>query len=254
MLKEIVIAVQGYFQAHRFIIKHRLWKWILIPGIIYAILFGVGIYFFSKSSSIAIDYLFSITGLKQSMETIQDITWLKFLFIFGQVFLHMVLILFCFSLFKYFILIIGSPLFSYLSEKTEAILEGKEMPFSLSVLFSDTTRGIKQASRNAAWQTVYTFTLLLLTFIPLIGWVTPLIALMTEFYYLGFSMVDYNCARNELSTSQSTAFITKHKGLAIGNGIVFYFMHIFIVVGWVLAPSYAVVAATLSIYNVKDDL
>jgi CysZ protein len=252
MLKEIAIAVEAYFQAHRFISKHRLWKWILIPGIIYAILFGVGIHYFWISSSFAIEYFLSATGLKHWVQTTPGTGLLSFLLLIGQIFLHMVLMLFYFSFFKYFILIIGSPLFSYLSEKTAAILEEKEMPFSISLLLNDTIRGIKQASRNALWQTVYMFTLLLLAFIPLIGWVTPLIALMTEFYYLGFSMVDYNCARNELSAQQSTAFIGKHKGLAIGNGIVFYFMHIFIIVGWVLAPSYAVVAATLSMYNVKD--
>jgi CysZ protein len=252
MLKEIAIAVEAYFQAHRFISKHRLWKWILIPGIIYAILFGVGIHYFWISSSFAIDYFLSATGLKHWVQTTPGTGLLSFLLLIGQIFLHMVLMLFYFSFFKYFILIIGSPLFAYLSEKTASILEEKKMPFSFSLLLNDTIRGVKQASRNALWQTVYMFTLLLLAFIPLIGWVTPLIALMTEFYYLGFSMVDYNCARNELSAQQSTAFIGKHKGLAIGNGIVFYFMHIFIIVGWVLAPSYAVVAATLSMYNVKD--
>ena len=41
------------------------------------------------------------------------------------------LILFCFtSFFKYIILIIGSPVFAYLSEKTEAIIEGKEHRFN----------------------------------------------------------------------------------------------------------------------------
>ena len=33
------------------------------------------------------------------------------------------MVLFYFSLFKYLILIIGSPVFAYLSEKTEAIIE-----------------------------------------------------------------------------------------------------------------------------------
>src|ERR1700741_1569487 len=138
MLKEIVIAVQGYFQAHRFIIKHRLLKWILVPGLIYAILFTVSLIFFGKSCTHAIDYLFYITGLKHWMQTMQDSPWLRFLFVFGQVFLYMLLMLFYISLFKYIILIIGAPLFSYLSEKTEAIIEGKDIPFNFSLLISDT--------------------------------------------------------------------------------------------------------------------
>jgi CysZ protein len=250
MLKDIIIAIQSYLEAHRFIVKHRLWKWILIPGFLYSILFCAGIYLFWISSGQAIDSLFSITGLKKWMYTIEG-SWLKFLFIFGQVILQLVLLLFYFSLFKFLFLIIGSPLFAYLSEKTEAIMEGRDFPFSFAQLLNDIARGIKLALRNALWQTVYTLSILILSFIPFVGWFTPLIALIIECYYLGFAMLDYSCERNKLSTSQSIEFIGKHKGLAVGNGIVFYLMHAIIIVGWILAPSYAVVAATISFYKTK---
>ena len=179
-------------------------------------------------------------------------SWLKFLFIFGQVILQLVLILFYFSLYKYLFLIIGSPLFAYLSEKTESIMDNKEFPFSFRQLVKDAVRGMKLAVRNALWQTVYIVTILILSFIPFFGWFTPLFALLIECYYLGFSMLDYSCERNKLSAAQSITFISKHKGLAIGNGIVFYLMHMVIIVGWVLAPSYAVVAATISMYKTRS--
>ncbi len=180
--------------------------------------------------------------------------WLKFLFIFGQVILQLVMLLFYFSFFKYLFLIIGSPLFAYLSEKTEAIMEERDFPFNFQQLLKDIARGIKLAFRNALWQTVYTLSILILSFIPLIGWFTPLIALIIECYYLGFAMLDYSCERNKLSASQSIDFIGRHKGLAIGNGIVFFLMHSVIIVGWILAPSYAVVAATISFYKTKPRL
>ncbi len=251
MLKEIIIAIQSYIEAHRFIVKHRLWKWIFVPGIIYAILFFAGIILFWNSSDIAIQQLLNITGLGKWMNAIEG-GWLKFLFIFGQVILKLVLMLLYFSLFKYLFLIIGSPLFAYLSEKTEAIMEGKEFPFSFAQLIKDAARGIRLAFRNALWQTVYTVSILILSFIPVVGWFTPFFALLIECYYLGFSMLDYSSERNKLSTTQSIAFINKHKGLAIGNGIVFYLMHMIIVVGWILAPSYAVIAATLSLLKTKQ--
>ncbi|MBK7376315.1 MAG: EI24 domain-containing protein [Chitinophagaceae bacterium] len=251
MLKEIITSVQAYFHAHRFIIKHRLWKWILIPGLIYAVLFLLGIYLFMKSSNSAIGYMLLKSGLKEWMERMES-SWLSFLLIFGQLVLQLVLLLFYFSLFKYLFLIIGSPLFAYLSEKTESIIEGKDFPFSLKQLMKDILRGIRLALRNMLWQTVYTVSILVLSFVPLVGWVTPLLALLIECYYLGFSMLDYSCERNKLSTSQSILFIGRHKGLAIGNGIIFYMMHILPLVGWILAPSYAVIAATISLYNAKN--
>ena len=214
MLKEIVISIQSYFQTHRFIIKHRLWKWILVPGFIYAILFATGIYFFITSSNSAIEFMVQKSGLSEWMEKMQS-GFLSFLLIFAQIILNLILLLFYFSLFKYVFLIIGSPLFAYLSEKTESIIEGKEYPFNFRQLMKDILRGIKLALRNILWQTVYTLSILILSFIPVVGWVTPLLALLVECYYLGFSMLDYSCERNKLSTSQSILFIGRHKGLAI---------------------------------------
>lgn len=251
MLKEIVIAIQSYFEAHQFIVKHRLWKWIIIPGLMYAILFVVSMYFFGKTSTAVITYLSHTTGVDSWVQKLQN-SWLGFFFAFAGIILWLIQMMFYFSLFKYIFLIIGSPVFSYLSEKTESIIENKETTFSFTLLMKDAVRGIKLALRNALWQSIYMFSLLLLSFIPFIGWITPLIGIFVECYYYGFSMLDYSFEREKYSPSQSIRFVSNHKGLAIGNGIVFYLMHGLILVGWVLAPAYAVVAATLSLYKTKS--
>jgi len=251
LLKEIVIAIQSYSEAHRFIKVHKLWKWIIIPGIIYAILFAVSIYFFGRSATNVIEYLTGITRLTRWIHSFQN-SWLGFFFTFAGITLWILLMFFYFSLFKYIWLIVGSPVFAYLSEKTESILEGKELSFSFMQLVKDAWRGMKLALRNTIWQTVYIIALLLLSLVPIFGWITPLIALFVECYYYGFSMIDYNCERQKISPIQSVEYVSHHRGLAIGNGIVFYLMHGIIIVGWVLAPAYAVVAATLSVYKVKS--
>ncbi len=253
MLKEIVIAIQSYAEAHSFIIRHRLWKWIVIPGIIYAVLFVVSMYFFGKSATAVIEYLTHATHLSEWIQKFRN-GFLGFLFTFAGIMLWLILMLFYFSLFKYIWLIVGSPVFAYLSEKTESIIDGREYPFSLSQLVKDALRGIKLAIRNMLWQTVYAVSLLFLSLLPVAGWITPLIALFIECYYYGFSMMDYSSERHKLTASQSIAFISKHKGLAVGNGLVFYLMHGLIIIGWVVAPAYAVIAATLSLYKVKQDL
>ena len=251
MLKEIVIAIQAYSEAHRFIQKHNLWKWIIIPGIIYAVLFCIAMYFFGRSATNVIDYLTHATGLGSWIQKFQN-SLIGFLFTFAGVVLWTLLIIFYFSLFKYFILILGSPVFAYLSEKTEAILEGKHVSISSSMLVKDVWRATKIVFRNLLWQTFIFIALLLLTLVPVAGWITPLIALFIECYYYGFSMFDYSCARHKMMPAQSVDFIGRHRGLSIGNGLVFYLMHILIGVGWVLAPAYAVIAANLSLYKVKS--
>ncbi len=251
MLKEIIISIQSYAEAHRFIKKHRLWKWIIIPGIIYSILFIAGIILFWNTSNMAIEFILLKTGVKSWLDRMQE-SWLNFLFILGQIVLRLVLLLFYFSLFKFLFLIIGSPVFAYLSEKTESIMEGRDFPFNFKQLMKDIVRGVRIALRNLLWQTVYVLSIFILSFIPLVGWVSPLIALLVECYYFGFSMLDYSSERNKLSASQSIEFIGRHKGLAVGNGLVFYLMHMIPILGWLLAPSYAVIAATLSLLKARQ--
>ncbi len=250
MLKEIIIALQAYYRAHLFIKQHKLWLWILIPGIVYTLLFLFSMHYFGATCNQFIEWLSLKTGLKNWLDKI-DSGFLGFLFTLGSLILWLVMMLFYFSLFKYIFLIIGSPIFAFLSEKTEAILLGKEYPFKIADLAKDIFRGSWVASRNALWQSVYMLCILIVSVIPAVGWLTPVMAVLVECYYFGFSMLDYSMERNNKTTSESLAFIGQHKGLAIGNGIVFYILNL-TVIGCVIAPAYAVVAATLSIVAVKE--
>ena len=176
---------------------------------------------------------------------------LGFFFTLAALTLWLIQMLLYFSLFKYLWLILGSPIFAYLSEKTDSILHGNEYPFSLSQLLKDITRGIKIALRNALWQTVYMVAILLICLIPVVGLATPILALLVECYYYGFSMIDYSCERRKMNAAESIFYIGNHRGLAIGNGIVFYLFQLLPFVGWVLAPAYAVVAATMSLHELN---
>lgn len=251
MLKEIIIAVQSYYKAHYFIRENKLWKWIIIPGIIYTILFAISMYFFGITANSFIEWISLKTGLKIWLaKNGTGITGL--LFALSGVMLWIAQMLFYFSLFKYIWLVLGSPVFAYLSEKTASIIEGKEFEFNSKQYIKDIVRGIKIALRNCLWQSVYMISILLLSLIPIAGWLTPLLALLVECYYYGFSMLDYSFERKKFTASESIYFIGNHKGLAVGNGIMFYLIQVIPFFGWILAPAYSVVAATLSLHEVKE--
>lgn len=252
MLKEIIISIQSYFKAHAFIRKHKLWKWIIIPGITYTALFSISMYYFVKTANNFNEWITLKTGLKVWLDSMHS-GLLGFLFTLAALALLVVQVMLYFSLFKYLWLILGSPVFAYLSEKTDAIVNNTGYTFSYKQLMKDILRGIKIALRNALWQTVYVVAILILSLIPVIGIGAPLIALMVEFYYYGFSMLDYNCERRNISATESIYYIGNHKGLAIGNGLVFYFIHLLPVIGWIFAPAYAVIAATLSMHELKNN-
>jgi CysZ protein len=251
LLKEIIIAIQSYYKAHHFIREHRLWKWIIIPGIVYTILFIISMYFFGRTANGFIEWLSLKTGLKTWIDK-NGTGLLGFFFAFAGIMLWLIQMLFYFSLFKYIWLIVGSPVFAYLSERTDSIVENKNFEFDTKQFIKDVFRGIRIALRNCLWQSVYMISIVLLSLIPVAGWLTPLLALLVECYYYGFSMLDYSFERKRMTVSESIYFIGNHKGLAIGNGLMFYLMQLLPIFGWVLAPAYAVIAATLSLHDMKE--
>ena len=223
-------------------------KWIIIPGIIYTLLFIVAMILFARSANDAVNWLSLQLRIEPWLQQERN-PLLAFIFVMTGIMLRLVLFLFYFALFKYLILIIGSPVFAYLSEKTEAIIENREYTFNLKQILPDAKRGIRLALRNAGWQTVYMIGLILLSLFPVVGWITPLIAILVECYYYGFSMLDYGLAKNDFSMQKSIFYSGRHKGLSIGNGIVFYLMHVVIV----FAPAFAIIASNLSLNKVKTD-
>ena len=112
-----------------FIGKHRLWKWILIPGLAYMILFTIGLYFFWISADTAVSNLSQVTGVDHWIHHQHSAAW-SFILIMVGIMVRLIMMFFYFSLFKYLFLILGSPVFAYLSEKTESIIEGKEFVFN----------------------------------------------------------------------------------------------------------------------------
>ena len=207
---------------------------------------------FGESASRLIQWIFAVTHINNWKQHHQS-GLLNFLFAFATFIFWLILVLLYFSLFKYIWLIFGSPAFAYLSEKTEAILENRSLTFSFARLGKDILQSIAVSFRNMFWQTVYVLSLLLLSFLPVVGWVAPVIALIIEAYYYGFAMLYYSCERRNLSTQQSFSFIGSHRGLAIGNGFIFYTLHLVPIIGWIFAPAYAVIAATVSMIKVREN-
>lgn len=246
MLQEFIVVGRSWKQARLLNQQHKLLKEMIVPGIVYAGLFLVGMYFFFKSANDVTEWIGNSLGLADWLQRERS-EWLSFLFVMNGMMLQLLLVLIYFSWFKYAILVIGSPLFTYVSEKTEVLVDGQEHSFEWKEVRADAERGIGLALRNAGWQTVYLIALIFLTFIPFVGWITPLIAIALECYYFGFSMLDYSLSRVGYDRAQSFRFVQTHKGLAIGTGFVFLAMHVLLP----FAPVYAIITATLSIQSIK---
>lgn len=91
--------------------------------------------------------------------------------------------------------------------------------------------------------TGFTITLL---FPPLVIVTGPLLMIIS-WYFIGFTMLDYNFERHKMTISESVKFTRKNIGLACGIGLVYtVFMWLPFFIGLMFGPALAVVGATIS--------
>jgi CysZ protein len=225
-----------------------MWKWVLVPGIIYAILFVIGIGFFIQTASDVIEFLTYRLNLNEFVQKLKS-SWIGFLFTMGGITVWMILLLFYFSVFKYLWLIACSPLYALLSQRTEAIIAKESFRIDYNKLKVTLNRAVILALSNFLRQTLYLLIIFFVSLIPIIGWIMPLVAIFFECFFYGYSMLDYSLERLNIISEDSYAITNKNKGLAFGNGMLFYLMHFLPIIGWFLAPAYAIVAATICIHQ-----
>ncbi len=252
MLKELILSFRAYFRAHQFILQHKLWRWMIVPGLIYAFLFVIGMNYFSQSSSFFIEWIILKTGLKSWVDSMNS-DWLGFFITMGSFWLWFTLLMFYFALFKFIFLVLFAPFFSYLHLRVVAIQQKEVFVFKATTYRKLVFRAVRLSLTNLLWQTVYLIPIVLFCSLPVIGWFTPIFTILMECYFYGYAMLDYGLATEDQSKVASAAYVTEHKGLPIGNGIIFYLIHLVPIVGWMTGPFYALIAAHLNTQEVKDN-
>ena len=252
MLKELILAIRAYFSAHRFIVQHKLWKWMIVPGILYAYLFVLGMNYFSQSSSFFIESIILKTGLKSWVDTLNN-DLIGFFITMGSFWLWFTLLLFYFALFKYLFLILFAPFFAYLHLRIDAIKNETAFVFNSKAYRKLIARALLLNVTNLLWQTVYLIPIVIICTLPIIGWFTPIFTILIECYFLGAAMLDYSLASEQKNKVAAAVYVNNHKGLPIGNGLVFYLLHFIPIIGWMTAPFYSLIAAQLNTQEVKDN-
>jgi CysZ protein len=244
-------GVRSYKAAHRFIVKHRLWWYVILPAVLNLIiivaLFLLGWFYFARLN----DWVMNVLGMNGEFS--DWISWLITAFqVVFRIVMFVLLFLLYYMVYRYLILIILSPMLALLSEKTDKLLSGNDYPFVFKNFVLDVLRGIRIVIRNSIIEFCFMIVLFFFSYVPIIGYVSPVIMFFITCYYYGFSMMDYTNERHRLSVRQSVRFVRKHKGFAMANGMIFYLMFFFIpVVGFMFAPAYAVVAATLGVEDLR---
>lgn len=242
------LGLKTYSQATSFMFRHKL-GWYFIFPVLFNILLLVGGFWSVSSLS---------EGIIGSMNGWMNIDSWEFWgsdFIIALIkgFVWVVLRLLFFIIYAYIggyiIIILLSPVYAFLSERTEEVITGQKVPFNFSQFAKDIIRGVLLAVRNLSVEMALTLLLFILSFIPLIGYLTPFALLLVSAYFYGFSFLDYTFERKRFKIDFSIRFMRRNRGLAIGNGFVFSLVLLIPYIGVMLAgfvSIISVVAATLA--------
>lgn len=251
-------ALSNSFKGFSLIFEKGLWPYLFYPLILWFLMWAGSIWLFAGLANNAAEYF----NQKLSLNDIPDAgSWLSFAkplltgyFSFILAWIFKIAFWFVSSTFsKYLVLIFLSPLFALLSESTEEKLNGNNFPFNFSQLIKDIFRGILMSLRNMLLEYFFIALCFVITlfFPPLIFLSAPFL-LFVSWYFLGFTMMDYNFERHKMSVSQSVKFTRKNMGTACGIGAVYSFLMLLPwFVGLMFGPVLAVVAATICFLEIK---
>lgn len=250
--KQLSISYQSFKTAHAFIKKHKLWKFIVIPGIVNLAIFFALLIWLRGNVSIWVDSIFEWTCPVEGENEVNTFCAILVYalgivkFLMGWL-VKSVFVMLWLMIYKNFILFLYSPVIAYLVEVVDQRNKGVDLPFNWEQFLKDTVRGIVIATRNVILESVCFIALLILAMVPVINLVQPILMWMVSAYFLGFSMMDYSLERKRLNAKGSINYIKQHKSMATGIGSVFQLMYLVPIVGWMFAPTYSAVAAYFAV-------
>ncbi len=254
--KQISIGFKGYFKATELLFSKGFMKYMLFPLLLNILIFWVGM---SQITDLAVT-------LRQSF---LDWTALNNADFLGAEYLKdalsgiitVIIYVFFFISFAYLggyiIIMLMSPLFSVISEKTEKVITGQSIdyPFEIKQFAKDVFRGLGIAARNVLFETgVMILVFIAGLILSFISWVGIIFMFFISSYFYGFSYMDYSNERYRRSIKESVSFMRKYKWVAVVNGSLFALVLFIPYIGVALSAFIAVIsviAGTASMVEIK---
>lgn len=165
-------------------------------------------------------------------------------FLISEILSGILILVLGFILYKHIVMALSAPFMSPVSEKIEAYLLGIERHQHRDTTFTQQLwRGTRINVRNLLMELLLTIPILLIGFIPVVGILSTVLLFLVQAYYAGFGNMDYTLERH-FKYQDSIKFVKQHRGLAIGNGMVFMLFLLIPVVGIILVLPLSVTAAS----------
>lgn len=252
IFRDLKLGLNTYVEAFGFIFRKGLWYYFLFP-ILFSILVLGGL-FVAKAEIIEWinDWLMVLTGFDHTQNDVQG--WFgKIIRFFVGISIWILTTYIIWTMNKYLVLIALSPVLALLSEKTESILTGKKIPFSVTQFLSDILRGSMIAVRNLFIEMLLLLVLTIVgLFLPVLAPLIIVLLFVISAYFYGYSMMDYTNERHRLTVGEGNTLILNNRVLAISNGALFDLLMRIQVLGVTVAPILGCVGATLALHRKYD--
>lgn len=216
-------GVRAYGPASRLLFSRGMWHFMLWPLVVALVVFvvlGLLVGWLAEGVS---SWLVAV--IRYGLENTEGILNEAFIRAFVGVLLWIIFfgVYFIISLIfgGYLVMMILSPVFSWLSERGEKLLTGVEYPFSWRQFGRDIWRGLLVALRGMLLQLAVTLVVLVFSIIPVVGLAGPFLLFLVGTYFYGFTFMDYAIERKRLRARETERFVWKHAGVAVGVGAVF---------------------------------
>lgn len=238
MISRLSAPAEAYGRALSYLVKPGYARYMLIPVLANMLLLAGILTLAVYYAPALVDYLINLLRIDPD-------TWLDYLSLLLVVVITGMVILAYLLIYKYLVLTLISPFLSLLSEKLEQEKTGREFPFSWSQLLRDLLRAAVINFRNFTFELIATLVFAILTFIPLVGLLSPVALLVVQSYFFGFALMDFNAERHKLDRRSTESWMRRNFWSVGGVGLIFHFIFLIPVIGWILAPVWSTLAGTL---------
>ncbi|PQJ19944.1 EI24 domain-containing protein [Tenacibaculum sp. SG-28] len=244
MIAQLLESFKAYLSGFHLLTRLKLWRYFLVPiaiSFLTAVVILITAFVFADDIGAYIGELWKWDFGKSTFSAVSS-------FFSGAVIIVIGLILY-----KHIVMAIVSPFMGPVSEKIEAHLLGGKASVSDSSFSKLLLRGIRLNLRNLFRELLLTLPLLLLSLVPVLGIIFTFIIFLIQSYFAGFGNMDYTLERH-YSYRDSIRFVQNNKGLALGNGIVFLFILLIPVFGFILVLPLSVAAASVQTIRKNQSL
>ncbi|MEY4572955.1 MAG: hypothetical protein RLZ10_2216 [Bacteroidota bacterium] len=249
-MNEFIRGFNAFFRGAKFSVT-KLSIWFIVPIIIWLVLvIGLAIELSDWLIPLIYEIIESVSGVNLASQN-TDSGWIDILktgFRWGLIIVIKILVWYLLGRYmKYLILIILSPLFAYISEKTEEIITGNKYPFSIFQFMKDVVRGAGIAIRNMILETGIVIIAGIISFVlPVISPLILVLLFLVNSYFMAFNFFDYVAERKRMNIGQSIRYMRENKMTLLGFGVAYNIVSWMPLLDWVLAPISAAAGAVIA--------